>query len=316
MIAANASRDRTVDYEQLARAIVEEAISVDAAETAAHGELRGDGCRRSWPAGRGARAGCAPRASGSTSSARCSRGRFHVRGHLDSKLVHGKRGWLQGYNAQLVCNEQRLILAAEVKTASPDFGHLGPMLTAARQEPATTGVTELPKVIVADAGYWHLEQTERRSSTRQPSVKAKLARRCPVSARCSACQRPSSYWAVLAPKRSRRQGRLASVDAAIVAQAATLGRGCHRAKSGRPVGRRSRRLTEPQRDGALSTWPPQPRPSAFAGPTRRCAAGPSRRAQPRACERCAGRPRRRSANPRGRKLDRSRTDPGELRAPA
>ena len=52
----------------------------------------------------------------------------------DSKLVHGMRGWVQGYNAQAVCNEQHLILAAEVMTASPDFGHLGPMLAAARAE--------------------------------------------------------------------------------------------------------------------------------------------------------------------------------------
>ena len=42
----------------------------------------------------------------------------------DSKLVHGMRGWVQGYNAQTVCNDKHLILAAEVMTASPDFGHL------------------------------------------------------------------------------------------------------------------------------------------------------------------------------------------------
>jgi transposase len=41
-VCANASRDRSVGYEQLARRIVEEAIAVDAAETAVLGELRGD----------------------------------------------------------------------------------------------------------------------------------------------------------------------------------------------------------------------------------------------------------------------------------
>jgi hypothetical protein len=76
----------------------------------------------------------------------------------DSKLVHGMNGWVQGYNAQAVCNEQHLILAAEVMTASPDFGHLGPMVAAARHELAGAGVTEAPKVVLADAGYWHLEQ--------------------------------------------------------------------------------------------------------------------------------------------------------------
>src|SRR4051812_17544378 len=51
-VHANASRDRTIDYEQIARAIVKEAIATDAAETAVHGERRGDellkwswGCR-------------------------------------------------------------------------------------------------------------------------------------------------------------------------------------------------------------------------------------------------------------------------------
>ena len=65
---------------------------------------------------------------------------------------------LQGYNAQAVCNKRHLIVAAEVMTASPDFGHLGPMLAAARRELANAGVTKPPDVVVADAGYWHLEQ--------------------------------------------------------------------------------------------------------------------------------------------------------------
>ena len=65
------------------------------------------------------------------------------------------RGWVQGYNAQTVCNGQHLILAAEVMTSSADFGHLTPMLTAAQTELATpAGVTEKPAVVVADAGYW------------------------------------------------------------------------------------------------------------------------------------------------------------------
>lgn len=76
----------------------------------------------------------------------------------DSKLVHGMRGWVQGYNAQAVCNEQHLILAAEVMTASPDFGHLGPMVAATQAEFARAGVDEPLQVVVADAGYWHLEQ--------------------------------------------------------------------------------------------------------------------------------------------------------------
>jgi transposase len=76
----------------------------------------------------------------------------------DSKLVHGMRGWVQGYNAQVVSNERHLILAADVMTASPDFGHLEPMFDQAQTELAAAGVSETPAVVVADAGYWHLEQ--------------------------------------------------------------------------------------------------------------------------------------------------------------
>jgi hypothetical protein len=41
-VAASANRDRTMDYEQIAREIVEQQIQTDRAETAEHGERRGD----------------------------------------------------------------------------------------------------------------------------------------------------------------------------------------------------------------------------------------------------------------------------------
>ena len=52
----------------------------------------------------------------------------------DSKVVKGLRGWIQGFNAQAVTNEHQIVLAAEVETAGADFGHLEPMLDAARRE--------------------------------------------------------------------------------------------------------------------------------------------------------------------------------------
>jgi len=42
--------------------------------------------------------------------------------------------------------------------ASSDFGHLEPMLNAARGELEAAGVTEQPEGLLADAGYWHHEQ--------------------------------------------------------------------------------------------------------------------------------------------------------------
>ena len=54
----------------------------------------------------------------------------------DSHVVKGSRGrgFLQGYNAQAVANEHQIVIAAEVMTVAPDFGHLEPMLDAAQRE--------------------------------------------------------------------------------------------------------------------------------------------------------------------------------------
>ena len=70
-------------------------------------------------------------------------------------------GWLQGYNAQAATNEQQIVLAAKVMVSSPDFGYLEPMFAATRRELQAAGATEVPEVLLADAGYWHQEQMER-----------------------------------------------------------------------------------------------------------------------------------------------------------
>jgi hypothetical protein len=79
----------------------------------------------------------------------------------DSRVVKGLRGFIQGYNAQAVTNEHQVVIAAEVMTAAPDFGHLEPMLDAAQRELHAAGVAETPGVLLADAGYWHQQQIER-----------------------------------------------------------------------------------------------------------------------------------------------------------
>jgi hypothetical protein len=40
--------------------------------------------------------------------------------------VKALRGFIQGYNAQTVTNEQHVVIAAEVMTAASAFGHLEP----------------------------------------------------------------------------------------------------------------------------------------------------------------------------------------------
>ena len=219
-IAGNANRDRTMDYAQIAQAIVEEAVATDAAETAMHGELRGDELPDGFPVGEGRRGWLRAarqrldreRAQRAEPIARSRPARLldakarleddlavevaanrayeSYREHgamrngrrfgappkpyvapeqpagkinltdLDSRLVHGMRGWVQGYNAQAACNEQHLIVAAEVMTASPDFGYLEPMMSATRAELRAAGVSDLPELVVADAGYWHHDQMQ------------------------------------------------------------------------------------------------------------------------------------------------------------
>ncbi len=78
----------------------------------------------------------------------------------DSRNVKTPRGYLQGYNAQAVCNEQQIVIAAEITGDSADFGHLQPMISAAQRELHAASVTEPLEVVVADAGYWHQVQMD------------------------------------------------------------------------------------------------------------------------------------------------------------
>ncbi|MBE2321067.1 transposase [Solirubrobacter sp. CPCC 204708] len=79
----------------------------------------------------------------------------------DSRMVKGQHQFIQGYNAQAATNEHRIVIGAETEVVSPDFGHLERTLNAARRELQHVGITEAPKLVVADSGYWHTEQMQR-----------------------------------------------------------------------------------------------------------------------------------------------------------
>jgi transposase len=221
-LPGNASRNANVDYEQLAREILDEAQAVDAAEDELYGDARGDELPEQLRTGEGRRAWLreakrqleAQRAKEARpvarsrpkrvkeatrrldeelfSEMRANRAYEHYRsgrmkdgrrfsrppdpytppatpqGQInltdpDSHVVKGSRGrgFLQGYNAQAVANEHQIVIAAEVMTVAPDFGHLEPMLDAAQRELAAAGVTAVPEVLLGDAGYWHQQQMER-----------------------------------------------------------------------------------------------------------------------------------------------------------
>jgi transposase len=86
-------------------------------------------------------------------------GRINVT-DLDSGSMKTLRGHMQGYNVQAACNEQQIVLAAEVTVVAPDFGSLEPMVTATLRELELAGITDRPQVVLADAGYWHQVQME------------------------------------------------------------------------------------------------------------------------------------------------------------
>lgn len=80
---------------------------------------------------------------------------------LDSGSMKTLRGHMQGYNAQMVTNEQQIVIAAEVTNVAPDFGTLEPMVRAALRELEAAGIEEKPEFVLADAGYWHQRQMEK-----------------------------------------------------------------------------------------------------------------------------------------------------------
>ena len=191
---ANASHHATRDYEQIAAEILEEADAVDAAEDERLGERRGDELPPELATSQGRRGWLreAKRRLEEEHQVECQANAdyeaYRVRGVMkdgrrfgrppnphtpppmppgkvnvtdpDSRNVKTPRGWVQGYSAQVVCNESQIVVAAEVNVDSPDFGHLGPMVDTAEQELVAVGVSERPSVVLADTGYWHQAQMD------------------------------------------------------------------------------------------------------------------------------------------------------------
>jgi transposase len=72
----------------------------------------------------------------------------------DSRVMLGRTGRVQGYNAQWACTAEQIIVAAQVTQAANDVEQLEPMLAAARTTLAAAGIGEPIEALVADAGYW------------------------------------------------------------------------------------------------------------------------------------------------------------------
>jgi transposase len=71
----------------------------------------------------------------------------------DSRVMPIKKGWLQGYNAQIVTTIDQIIVAAQVHTCTNDQPLLHPMLAAAQNALHNAGIAEPIGTLLADAGY-------------------------------------------------------------------------------------------------------------------------------------------------------------------
>jgi transposase len=72
----------------------------------------------------------------------------------DSRVMLGRHGRIQGYNAQWACTEDQIIVGAQVTQAGNDVEQLEPMLTATQQTLEAAGIADTPQAVAADAGYW------------------------------------------------------------------------------------------------------------------------------------------------------------------
>lgn len=77
----------------------------------------------------------------------------------DSRVMKARRGFVQGYNAQVAVDENHVIVACDVSSAVNDHRLLEPMVVAARRE--TSAASGRPPEFIADSGYWNGEAVER-----------------------------------------------------------------------------------------------------------------------------------------------------------
>lgn len=194
-LAANASKDANRTAEQLAAAILAEAAATDATEDAAAVddgdgvpvELRGRGPKRrarlkemldelqAEAAGKSFESHMARRAEIEARTGRPIRGRRPTPDSAahrprrqanttdpDSRLLKTREGYVQGFNAQAIATVDQWVVAAEATNRVHDAEAFVPMITAAKKNLRRAGVTRRVRTVVADAGYWSIDNVNAR----------------------------------------------------------------------------------------------------------------------------------------------------------
>ena len=76
----------------------------------------------------------------------------------ESRIMSSRGQPVQGFNAQAVVGEGRVILAAQVTSSPNDSNQLAAMVAAARENLQAVGHQEAIKCVLADGGYWNQEE--------------------------------------------------------------------------------------------------------------------------------------------------------------
>lgn len=172
---------------EVAKAILDEAAAVDAAEDAEHGDARGDELPKEWAGGRDRRARIraaldelesqkardyearmAERAKKEAAAGRKLTGpvpkkdtakrsrprRANTTDPHSRIMAQASKGVVQGYNAQAAATTAQIVVAAEVTVGTNDQPHFVPITTAASENLNDAGHTGGVGTYVADAGYW------------------------------------------------------------------------------------------------------------------------------------------------------------------
>lgn len=71
----------------------------------------------------------------------------------ESRIMKTKDGYIQGFNAQAVVNEDQVVVGAEVTDEHNDAAQLHPMIEATKRSLKDAEIDERPEKLLADAGY-------------------------------------------------------------------------------------------------------------------------------------------------------------------
>ena len=72
----------------------------------------------------------------------------------DSRIMKTRRGFLQGYNAQVAADANQIVVAQMVSQDANDVALLAPMLELLERNLAPGAMTGVIEAVLADAGYW------------------------------------------------------------------------------------------------------------------------------------------------------------------